>query len=252
MAWEERGWRIMRRVRRGMRRPGARHSFDCGDYEEHPRPRCDFDCSLYEKNFYPRYYPKNIEGSRLDRYLASKCDADHYRIESREHLLTILEGLTEFQSLELTYVRRIAPDDSYLREPPSKCGVAPCPPGLYKEIRSALSFVAGREWDTYLKERMCYIREWFQHDAWSDYEHIPTPEQQRQFEKDAWYWDQHHKRVLAARRRVARLIILRVLRTAVAQRAIALYWQEQTQRALCAPGGAGRAADRGTFESEFA
>ena len=42
-----------------------------------------------------------------------------------------------------------------------------------------------------------------------------------------------------------------LLRRAVARRAIALYWQEQTQRALCAPGGAGRAADRGAFESEF-
>jgi len=35
-------------------------------------------------------------------------------------------------------------------------------------------------------------------------------------------------------------------------RAIALYWQEQTQRALCAPGGAGRAADTVAFASEFA
>ena len=38
---------------------------------------------------------------------------------------------------------------------------------------------------------------------------------------------------------------------AVDQRRIALYWQEQTQRALCAPTGAGRAADAAEFASEF-
>ena len=251
MAWEERGWRIMRRVRRGMRRPGARHSFDCGDYEE-DYPLSDFGCCLYEKNFYRRYYPKNIEGSRLDRYLASKCsDLDHYDICRRSGLLTTMSALTERQSFRLSCARHVAPDDSYLLKTPSKCGMAPCPPGLNKEIRHGLEFV-GRGWRFYLKERMCYIREWFNRDAFDDYEDIPTPEQQRQFEKDAWYWDQYHWRLLAARRRVARLLVLTILRSAAKQRAIALYWQEQTQRALCAPGGAGRAADRGTFESEFA
>ena len=74
----------------------------------------------------------------------------------------------------------------------------------------------------------------------------------RKFEKEAWRYDKGHKRVLAARRRLARVILGCLLRRAVARCAIALYWQEQTQRALCAPGGAGRAADRGAFESEFA
>ena len=32
---------------------------------------------------------------------------------------------------------------------------------------------------------------------------------------------------------------------------VALYWQERTQRALCAPGGAGRAADCAAFEADF-
>jgi len=78
------------------------------------------------------------------------------------------------------------------------------------------------------------------------------PERQRQFEKEAWRYDRGHKRVLAARRRLGRVILRRHLRRAVMTRAIALYWQEQTQRALCAPGGAGRAADAVAFASEFA
>ena len=74
----------------------------------------------------------------------------------------------------------------------------------------------------------------------------------RQLETEAWYRDGDHKRVLAARRRLVRVIVLRILRRFVKRRAVALYWQEQTQRAVCAPGGAGRAADRDAFESEFA
>ena len=42
-----------------------------------------------------------------------------------------------------------------------------------------------------------------------------------------------------------------VLRDAVATKRIALYWQEQTQQGLCAPGGAGRAADAAAFQDEF-
>jgi len=75
---------------------------------------------------------------------------------------------------------------------------------------------------------------------------------ERQFEKEAWRYDKGHKRVLAARRRLMRVILRHHLRRAVMTRAIALYWQEQTQRALCAPGGAGRAADTVAFASEFA
>ena len=53
------------------------------------------------------------------------------------------------------------------------------------------------------------------------------------------------------RRRAWRILAYQ-LRKYVIKRAIALYWLERTQRALCAPGGAGRAADRDAFESEFA
>ena len=44
----------------------------------------------------------------------------------------------------------------------------------------------------------------------------------------------------------------RIVRGPILKRAVALYWQEQTQRALYAPGGAGRKVDRAAFESEFA
>lgn len=42
-----------------------------------------------------------------------------------------------------------------------------------------------------------------------------------------------------------------VFKDAIDERRIALYWQEQTQRKLCAPNGAGRAADAAAFEEEF-
>lgn len=71
------------------------------------------------------------------------------------------------------------------------------------------------------------------------------------FEKDAAPWDFRHQRILALRRKLARDAIGRHVRRAITQRAIAFYWQEATQRALCAPGGAGRAADEATFASEF-
>ena len=41
------------------------------------------------------------------------------------------------------------------------------------------------------------------------------------------------------------------IKDAVDARRIGLYWMEQTQRRLCAPGGAGRAADRDAFQAEF-
>jgi len=71
------------------------------------------------------------------------------------------------------------------------------------------------------------------------------------FEVDAVPWDFRHQRILALRRKLARDAIGRHVRRAITQRAIAFYWQEATQRALCAPGGAGRVADKGAFESEF-
>ena len=42
-----------------------------------------------------------------------------------------------------------------------------------------------------------------------------------------------------------------VLKDAVDAKRVALYWQEQTQRGLCAPDGAGRAADAAAFQAEF-
>ena len=77
-------------------------------------------------------------------------------------------------------------------------------------------------------------------------------DRRRPLETEAWYRDGYQKRVLAARRRLMRVVVLLILRRVATQRAVALYWQERTQRALCAPGGAGRAADKGAFESEFA
>ena len=86
--------------------------------------------------------------------------------------------------------------------------------------------------------------------TWSSPEQLPSWVV-RKFEKEAWCYDKGHKRVLAARRRLTRVILGCLLRRAVARCAIALYWQEQTQRALCAPGGPGRAADAAAFASEF-
>jgi len=81
---------------------------------------------------------------------------------------------------------------------------------------------------------------------------IRRAEQERRFAKEAAPWDAGHKRLLAARRQLARSILGRCLRRTARLRALALYWQEATQRALCAPDGAGRAADKVAFESAFA
>jgi len=42
-----------------------------------------------------------------------------------------------------------------------------------------------------------------------------------------------------------------VLKGTVDAMRVALYWQEQTQQRLCAPEGAGRAADAAAFQAEF-
>ena len=224
----------MRRVPHKLRRPGARHSFDCDKYDE------DYD----------EYRPVFVEGSRLDRYLASKFpDACRF---TRVQLMRDFHDLVELQNGMLFAASCIAVDGTYFH--------ALCKPvwwgwrwsseatsELCMDIREACAYVFS-EWDIYAHRRMNFIRGWFH----CNYRQMPTPEQQRQFEKEAWYWDKRHKRVLAARRRLARVVIFRLLRKAVKHRMIALYWQEQTQRALCAPGGAGRGADRDAFESEFA
>ena len=44
--------------------------------------------------------------------------------------------------------------------------------------------------------------------------------------------------------------LYRKLRRHVRHRAVVLHWQERTQRALCAPGGRGRAADAAAYASE--
>ena len=224
----------MHRVPHKLRRPGARHSFDCDEYDE------DFD----------HYRPVFVEDSRLDRYLASKFpDARRF---TRVQLMKDFHDLIELQNGMLFAASCIAVDGTYFH--------APCRPAwltwrwpsrrtskLCMDIREPRAYVVA-EWDVYAHRRMDFIRAWFH----CDYPQMPTPEQQRQFEKEAWYWDKGHKRVLAARRRMARIVVFRLLRKAVKQCAIALYWQERTQRALCAPGGAGRVADRDAFESEFA
>jgi len=52
------------------------------------------------------------------------------------------------------------------------------------------------------------------------------------------------------RRRAWRILAYQ-LRKYFIKRAVALYWLDCTQRALCAAGGAGRAADAMAFESDF-
>lgn len=114
------------------------------------------------------------------------------------------------------------------------------------------STILGGHYDT---TRMYAMLLWINADQfrWKTWRPVAIPPWvERKFEKEAWRYDKGHKRVLAARRRLARVVLGRLLRRAVARRAIALYWQEQTQRALCAPDGAGRAADTAAFASEFA
>lgn len=42
-----------------------------------------------------------------------------------------------------------------------------------------------------------------------------------------------------------------ILKDVVDKRCIAVYWMQQTQERLCAPGGAGRATDLANFQNEF-
>ena len=177
------------------------------------------------------YYTVPVEGSRQDLYLASKFpDVETWE---RLKLLEELSALTDAQYYMLRRAQRIAEDITYFhprckRERWQSKGSS----ALWEDIRRAGKYVVVG-CDFYAKDRMDLIQRWFNYD-YDDYTHTPTPEQQRQFEKEAWYWDRHHKRVLAARRRLARVFVGRLLRMAVKQRAIALYWQERTQRALCA------------------
>ena len=60
------------------------------------------------------------------------------------------------------------------------------------------------------------------------------------------YWDG----VLSMRRAEAKVLVpfnWKRLRLLVKMRSIALYWQEETQKRLCAPGGAGRAEDLAAY-----
>lgn len=219
------GWSRKRRVRKDLRRPGARHTFDCDDYYED------------EDYFVPAL------GSRQDFYLASKFPDVHPW--ERRGLLEDFSVLVIAQMSGLDTATHLAED--YTR-PLYHDGYSPnYPSALCMYFRRAVQCVV-HDWDRYEEMRMDFIQWWFR---CADTQ-MPTPEQQRQFEKEAWYWDRNHKLLLAARRRLARVVVGRLLRVAIKQRAIALYWQEQTQRALCAPGGAGRAADAVAFESEFA
>ena len=87
---------------------------------------------------------------------------------------------------------------------------------------------------------MCYIREWFQHDAWNVTSIFPRRSSKGN-SKGCVVLGPVPLALLAARRQVARLV-LTILRSAAKQRAIALYWQEQTRRASARP--AARAARR--------
>ena len=214
------GWRIMPRVPHKLRRPGARHSFDCDDYYEYFDPNSSVA----------------VEGSRLDRYLASKSPGSSYGM--RRNRMMKLDRFAQSQQMMLGKAEWLCMHAWRRNQRPFE---------FCMDIRDAVVYLCS-DWDEYAQDRMHVIAAWFQ----CGFKQMPTPEQQRQFEKEAWYWDREHKDVLAARRRVARAVILRLLRMAVKRRAVALYWQEQTQRALCAPGGAGRAADAVAFESEFA
>ena len=113
------------------------------------------------------------------------------------------------------------------------------------------STILGGHYDT---TRMYAMLLWINVDQsrWTCWTPVAIPPWvERKFEKEAWRYDKGHTRVLAARQRLARVVLGRLLRRAVARRAIALYWQEQTQRALCAPNGTGRTADKVAFASEF-
>lgn len=77
--------------------------------------------------------------------------------------------------------------------------------------------------------------------------HLPIESAERQ------NWNYVHSRVMLLGFRISELACIhwRLVRGPILKRAVVLYWQEQTQRALAAPGGAGRKADRAAFESEF-
>ena len=217
------GWRITGRIDRRVRRPGAH----CGT---------DYDC--YLKSLFP------------DHTLQTRCRLQS-RLEAHEWAQNQLEEML------LERASRIAAgfdDTGFIR--------------LWRNLGSRDAILID-DLNCYERQRKDTMRMWWfrrvaeeqrQREAKLDGLSRSTPapagwippERERQFEKEAWRYDRGHKRVLAARRRLGRAILRRHLRRAVMMRAIALYWQEQTQRALCAPGGAGRAADTVAFESEFA
>ena len=223
------GWSRKYRVPGRLRRPGARHNFECDEYYNY----------IYTPNTVA------VEDSRLDRYLASKFPDTNYH--TRENLMREFARLPYCQLRLLRRATSLTEDYAYVRPIYRRAGSSKYPSELWWYFRRAAECVV-HDWDQYEEMRMDFIRRWF-HCADTQ---MPTLEQQRQFEKEAWYWDREHPRALAARRRLARVVVGRLLRMAVKHRALALYWQEQTQRALCAPGGAGRAADTVAFESEFA
>jgi len=71
-------------------------------------------------------------------------------------------------------------------------------------------------------------------------------------ERDYWNWLSSRVMLFGFRIRALARAHWRMVRGPILKRAVVLYWQEQTQRALAAPGGAGRRADREAFESAFA
>ncbi len=78
--------------------------------------------------------------------------------------------------------------------------------------------------------------------------HLPIESCERQ----RWNWVDSVVTLFKFRIRELARAHWRLVRGLILKRIVVFYWQEQTQRALCAPGGAGRVEDRAAFESEFA
>ena len=235
-----RGWRTMRRVDLRVRRPGA-HDSDEDCYLKSPFPDSDEDC--YLKSLFP-YSDEDccLKSLFPDTNFEARC-----RLRSR---LAYLQGWQN--RIEMEMLRQASRIASGL--PPLELGPLNREHGDDSIERDFYDCEDERKdlmlaWTS--RNPMRWVVEPL--NPWYPPELPETfpPGVECQFEKEARRYDKGRKPLLAARRRLGRALLRRHLRRAILMRAIALYWQEQTQRALCAPGGAGRAADTASFESEF-
>ena len=67
-------------------------------------------------------------------------------------------------------------------------------------------------------------------------------------------WQTHHEFYAMLYHRISKRQARKnwiILKNAVDTRHIAVYWMQQTQERLCAPGGSGRATDLADFQNEF-